>query len=576
MAKTPIAGLNTPFDDLDIVSLAMGLEDQVVPALLPPATDLTMTTIAAREIVFIEDDVPDVAALAAAFGTGREIHVLDHTQDGLAQIVEALEGRSGLTGLHLVTHGAPAAVDLGSLLLNAGNETQHKAQIAKIGAAMAPGGGIMLYGCDIGAGDAGAAFVDRLAIDSGVAVAASNDPTGAASMGGDWTLEIRAGDIAAAAPVAVQDYASLLNLSSATVTFDTLARFANSGGASAAKYDVVYKINGSANYQLKVNGATQGVVNYNHGYILLDPLGLDETSVSFSFVGKNTFTANSIDISNYESGFTAQALVFKGYDSSNNQVGATSSSTVSKGIATAKISFTGMTNISTLKLTEKNGHTLHYLSVDNFAVSNVSVPCYAAGTPIATPDGEVPVEALREGDLVDTVFGGAVPVKWVGHRSVACGRHAVPATVWPVRVAAGAFGPGLPRIDIFLSPDHAVYVNEVLIPVQYLIDGTAIVQVPVQNVTYYHVELATHDLLFAAGLSAESYLETGGRAKFENAREAERVVQLLQARPRDNALAWEALACAPLVVHGPRLETARRWIAGQSARTRADQAKAAA
>ncbi len=79
MAKTPIAGLNTPFDDLDIVSLAMGLEDQVVPALLPPATDLTMTTIAAREIVFIEDDVPDVAALAAAFGTGREIHVLDHT-----------------------------------------------------------------------------------------------------------------------------------------------------------------------------------------------------------------------------------------------------------------------------------------------------------------------------------------------------------------------------------------------------------------------------------------------------------------------------------------------------------------
>jgi len=229
---------NTPIDELDIVSLGREPEVAVAPAL---AADLILNTIAAREVVFIEDDVADVAALSAAFGAGREVHILDHTQDGLAQIVAALDGRSGLTALHLVTHGAPAAVDLGSVLLNAGNEAQYSAQIAKIGAAMAPGGGIMLYGCDIGMGSAGAAFIDRLAIDSGVAVAASNDPTGAASMGGDWTLEIRAGDISAA-PVVVQDYASVLSLSSATVTFsDASSNFVSDGSKSSASGDVTYK-----------------------------------------------------------------------------------------------------------------------------------------------------------------------------------------------------------------------------------------------------------------------------------------------------------------------------------------------
>ena len=561
MAKNASTGLNTPFDDLDIVSLAAPVEIASTSVRLPLAADLTLTTIAAREIVFIEDDVPDVAALAAAFGSGREVRILDHTQDGLAQIVATLDGRAGLTALHLVTHGAPAAVDLGSVLLNAGNEAQYSAQIAKIGAAMAPGGGILLYGCDIGMGEAGAAFVDRLAIDSGVAVAASNDPTGAVSMGGDWTLEIRAGDIGATAPVAVQDYASLLSLASATVTFsDASANFVSHGSKSSASGDVIYKVSGSTKYQLKVDGAN---------YITIDTQAKDETAVSFSFTGKNIFTPTSIKLSNYQANFAPQTVIFKGYDANNNQVGSTSTTTLSKGSNVPifdAITFTGMTNISTLKLTASagsNGGLLHFLAVDDFVVTNVGAPCYAAGTPIATPDGDVPVESLREGDLVETVFGGPVPVKWLGQRSVACGRHAAPATVWPVRVAAGAFGPGLPRIDIFLSPDHAVYVNEVLIPVQYLIDGTAIVQVPVQNVTYYHVELATHDLLFAAGLSAESYLETGGRAKFENAREAERVVQLFETRPRDNASAWEALGCAPLVVHGPELEAARRWIAAQ-------------
>ena len=62
---------------------------------------------------------------------------------------------------------------------------------------------------------------------------------------------------------------------------------------------------------------------------------------------------------------------------------------------------------------------------------------------------------------------------WIGSRTIDCNRHPKPATVWPVRVSAGAFGAGRPVRDLYLSPDHAVFVNEVLVPVKLLIEGTS-------------------------------------------------------------------------------------------------------
>ncbi len=72
------------------------------------------------------------------------------------------------------------------------------------------------------------------------------------------------------------------------------------------------------------------------------------------------------------------------------------------------------------------------------------VPCYAAGTRIATTRGEVLVEDLRAGDVALLATGGTAPIVWVGHRRV---RNAD-----PVRVVAGAFGAGLPARDLVLSP----------------------------------------------------------------------------------------------------------------------------
>ena len=182
------------------------------------------------------------------------------------------------------------------------------------------------------------------------------------------------------------------------------------------------------------------------------------------------------------------------------------------------------------------------------------VTCYAEGTRIATPGGAVPVEALRAGDMVATVLSGPRRVVWIGRRTVDLRRHPQPARVRPVRVAAGAFGHGLPCRDLLISPDHALYLDGALIPVRLLVDGAAIAPLHLDRITYFHVELDRHDVLLAEGLAAESYLDTGNRASFAN---GGRGVTL---HPDFNARAWEAHGCAPLVLAGPRLDAARASI----------------
>jgi T5SS/PEP-CTERM-associated repeat protein len=187
--------------------------------------------------------------------------------------------------------------------------------------------------------------------------------------------------------------------------------------------------------------------------------------------------------------------------------------------------------------------------------SYIQVSCFAAGTRIRTTRGEVKVEDLRQDDLAITgIDGSEAPVVWIGHREVDCARHPQPKSVWPVRIRAGAFGRGLPKRALTLSPDHAVYVNEVLVPVKHLINGTTIAQVKVDRVTYYHVELDRHDVLYADGLPAESYLDVGDRANFANGGP---VVRL----HIDLAHHWEAGGCAPLVIYGPELEGVKAVVA---------------
>ncbi|AYG68904.1 MULTISPECIES: Hint domain-containing protein [unclassified Rhizobium] len=149
-------------------------------------------------------------------------------------------------------------------------------------------------------------------------------------------------------------------------------------------------------------------------------------------------------------------------------------------------------------------------------ITPVATPCFVSGTHILTVRGEVAVEDLKVGDLAITATGETRPIIWIGNKRL----EQPVRNEWPIRVRAGAFGDNLPARDLLLSGGHAVCVDlmgEVFVPVGELANGATIVREEWAEVTYWHVELESHDVLMAEGLGCESYMEVGNRAFFGKA-----------------------------------------------------------
>ena len=152
---------------------------------------------AARSITIIDPRVGDIAAVVAGLPAGEAVFVLDDSQDGLGQIAALLAGTDGISALHIVGHGSAGALVLGNGLVDTAALAAHADDLATIGRHLAPGGDILLYGCNVAAGDAGQAFIDSFGALTHADIAASTDVTGAAALGGNWTLEAHSGAIEA-------------------------------------------------------------------------------------------------------------------------------------------------------------------------------------------------------------------------------------------------------------------------------------------------------------------------------------------------------------------------------------------
>lgn len=147
--------------------------------------------------------------------------------------------------------------------------------------------------------------------------------------------------------------------------------------------------------------------------------------------------------------------------------------------------------------------------------------CFLTGTLIATAEGEVAVEKLSVGDRVQTAEGTLERIKWIGRQTMKPEEVRNPMRGYPIWVKAGALGDHLPKRDLYVSPDHALLVGDLLINAGALVNGVSIIQTePTETFTYFHVELEKHSLLIAEGAYAESYLpQREDRNCYDNAAE---------------------------------------------------------
>ncbi|NEU80298.1 DUF4347 domain-containing protein [Nostoc sp. UIC 10630] len=206
-----------------------------------------------KQIVFIDPSVEDYQNLLAGVAANIEIVLLDGNQDGVSQMGEFLAQQNNVSAVHVVTHGQPGIVQLGTTQLSSDNLAEYGSQLQGWADALAEDADILFYGCNLAQGAQGKAFVDELSWLTGADVAASNDLTGAASRGGDWDLEINEGEIGA--PVVfdsatLQTYDGLLAVS-VSLTGNT-ATFTGDGNNDS----LYLRVNANNQLEFSTNGTS--------------------------------------------------------------------------------------------------------------------------------------------------------------------------------------------------------------------------------------------------------------------------------------------------------------------------------
>ena len=193
------------------------------------------------------------------------------------------------------------------------------------------------------------------------------------------------------------------------------------------------------------------------------------------------------------------------------------------------------------------------------ATSTVDVaPCYCPGTLIKTKRGQKLVEKLKIGDEVMTGSGAARPIKWIGRRSYS-GRFVMGRKdILPVCIKAGALDNHMPKRDLWISPNHAMYFDStnggVLIEARDLVNGVSVIQAgEIERVDYFHIELESHDVILAEGAWSETFVDDDSRGMFHNAHEYRRLYAEEHVAP--------ARYFAPRVDEGYELHAIRQQIA---------------
>jgi hypothetical protein len=265
-------------------------------------------------------------------------------------------------------------------------------------------------------------------------------------------------------------------------------------------------------------------------------------SVGGAFVAGETIGFGGPDASLILASPSAAAATISGFTTTNT--------IVLEGITDVSGLHFGAGNLLTVSESTAPGLTLQFDAQPDlqYAVvdgsTDIYVPCFLPGTFILTDQGEVPVEKLQLGDRIATLSGTTRRLSWIGRgRTLATRGRRNAAT--PVIVQKGALADNVPHHDLHITKGHALFLDGVLIPAEFLVNHRSILwDDRAQEVTVFHLELDTHDVLIANGAAAESYRDDGNRWLFQNANDG-----------------WDQPPkppCAPVLTGGPVVDAVWR------------------
>jgi Hint domain len=178
-------------------------------------------------------------------------------------------------------------------------------------------------------------------------------------------------------------------------------------------------------------------------------------------------------------------------------------------------------------------------------------PCFLKGTRIQTIRGERNVEELSVGDVLPTVHAGTQPIEWIARvrrtreTGQAWKKHAM-----PIRIKRSALAPDVPHRDLYVTPEHAVFVDGVLVTAGRLVNGTTIaphIDADCGALEFFHIKLATHDVVCAEGAPCETLL-----------RVEETVSNFAEYLRMYGVAATPEVPCAPIYGRGARTEIGAR------------------
>lgn len=143
-------------------------------------------------------------------------------------------------------------------------------------------------------------------------------------------------------------------------------------------------------------------------------------------------------------------------------------------------------------------------------MSELACVSFTRGTMITMASGaQKPIEDLHVGDRVLTRDDGAQEIRWIGQSTMrAVGRFA------PICITAGTLNNAG---DLIVSPDHRLFIyqrddalgagrSEVLVKARHLVNGTTVFQQDGGFVDYFQLLFDSHQIIYAEGIAAESFL----------------------------------------------------------------------